>query len=112
MSEEREFWGIEHVPKPLKGNPLMSVPFLAPDGKRRWAYLVFDSEEEAKRFARDEYQPATDDIGDSTLQELLKNIRKIEPNEIPPNHDVSHNGDRDKRVKWSELTGDDAPPMA
>jgi hypothetical protein len=46
------------------------------------------------------------------LQELLKNIRKIEPNEIPQDHDVLLNGDKDKRVKWSELTGDDARPEA
>jgi hypothetical protein len=84
MSDEREFWGIEWVPKPLKGNPLMSVPFPAPDGKRRWAYLVFDSRKKAEKFARDEYQRGSDDIGGSTLQELLDNIRKIEPNEIPP----------------------------
>jgi hypothetical protein len=45
------------------------------------------------------------------LEQLLNNIRKIEPNEIPPNHDVSLNGG-DVPVKWSELTGDDAPPVA
>jgi hypothetical protein len=44
------------------------------------------------------------------LEELLNNIRKIEPNEIPPDHDVSLNAD--KPVKWSELAGDDAPPVA
>jgi hypothetical protein len=41
---------------------------------------------------------------------LLNNIRRIEPNEIPPDHDVLLNGD--VSVKWSELTGDDAPPVA
>ena len=46
----------------------------------------------------------------STLEELLNNIRKIEPDEILPNHDVSLNGD--KSLKWSELTGDDTPPVA
>ena len=98
MSEEREFWVIENVPRRLKGDPLLSA---------RSAYPVFESREEAERFAR-----GNPDIVGSTLQELLKNIRKIEPNEIPPDHDVFLNGDKDKRVKWSELTGDDAPPVA
>ena len=116
MSDEREFWGIEWVPKPLKGNPLMSVPFLAPDGKRRWAYLVFDSRAKAERSASDAYHQGTDDIlgsnfSISALEQLLDNIRKIEPNEIPSDQDVLLNGD-DKPVKWSELTGDDARPEA
>jgi hypothetical protein len=107
MSEEREFWGIEKVPKPLKGNPLLSASSTTPDGERSRVYRVFDSREKAERFARDAYQRDTGDIGGSTLQELLDNIRKIEPNEIPPDHYVLVNGD--KPVKWSELTGDDAP---
>jgi hypothetical protein len=107
MSEEREFWGIEYVPKPLTGNPLMSAPSTTPDRERSRVYPVFDSREKAEKFARDAYQRGTGDIGGSTLQELLNNIRKIEPNEIPPDHDVLLNGD--KRVKWSELMGDDAP---
>ena len=108
MSEEREFWGIENVPKPLTGNPLLWVPFTVPDGERRRAYLVFDSRAEAERYASDAYHQGTGDIlgsnfSVSTLQELLNNIRKIEPNEIPPDHDVSFN--REVPVKWSELTG-------
>jgi hypothetical protein len=102
MSEEREFWGIEKVPKPLKGNPLLSAPSTTPDGERSRVYPVFDSREKAERFAS-----GTTDIVGSTLQELLDNIRKIEPNEILPDHYVLLNGD--KPVKWSELTGDDAP---
>ena len=46
----------------------------------------------------------------SALEQLLENIRKIEPNEIRSDHDVSFNGD--VPVKWSELTGDDARPEA
>jgi hypothetical protein len=109
VSEERVFWGIENVPKPLMGNPLLSLAFTTPDRERRRAYLVFDSREEAERFAREAYQEGTGDIGGSTLHELLNNIRKIEPNEIPADQDVSLNGD--VPVKWSELTGDDAPPV-
>ena len=104
MSEEREFWGIENVPKPLTGNPLLSARSTAPDRERSRAYLVFDSREKAERFAREAYQQGTGDIGGSPLQELLNNIRKIEPKEIPPDHDVSFNSD--KPVKWSELTAD------
>jgi hypothetical protein len=107
MSEEREFWGIENVSKPLKVNPLLSARSTAPDRSR--AYLVFDSRGAMYTFASEAYQQGTGDIGGSTLQELLNNIRKIEPNEIPPDHDVLLNGD--KLVKWSELTGDDAPPV-
>jgi hypothetical protein len=107
MSEEREFWGIENVPKPLKGNALLSAPYTAPDRERRRFYPVFDSREKAVQFAREAYQRGAHDIGVSTLQELLNNIGTIEPNEIPPDHDVSLNGD--KPVKWSDLTGDDAP---
>ena len=95
MSEEREFWVIENVPKRRKGDPLLST---RSSPSERSAYPVFESREEAERFAR-----GNPDIVGSTLQELLKNIRKIEPNEIPPDHDVSFNGE--VPVKWSELTG-------
>ena len=105
MSEEREFWVIENVPKRLKGDPLLSARSTSPS--ERSAYPVFESREEAERFAR-----RNPNIVGSTLQELLKNIRKIEPNEIPQDHDVLLNGDKDKRVKWSELTGDNARPEA
>ena len=104
MSEEREFWVIENVPKRRKGDPLLSTRSSPSEPS---AYPVFESREEAERFAG-----RNPNIVGSTLQELLKNIRKIEPNEIPPDHDVLLNGDNDKRVKWSELTGDDARPEA
>ena len=104
MSEEREFWVIENVPKRRKGDPLLST---RSSPSERSAYPVFESRVEAQRFAG-----RNPNIGGSTLQELLKNIRKIEPNEIAQDHDVLLNGDNDKRVKWSELTGDDARPEA
>ena len=103
MTEEREFWGI-WTPRAWKYNPLLWGTGTSPERKPLRFYPVFDSREKAERFVR-----GTKDIGGSTLQELLNNIRKIEPNEIPPDHDVSLNGD--KPVKWSELTGDDAPPV-
>ena len=103
MTEEREFWGIG-TPRAWKYNPLLRGTGTSPERKPLRFYPVFDSREKAERFVR-----GTEDIGGSTLQELLNNIRKIEPNEIPPDHDVSLNGD--KPVKWSELTGDDAPPV-
>ena len=114
MSEEREFWGIEIVPKPRKGIPLLSARSTAPDRSR--AYFVFDSRAKPERFASDAYHQGTGGIlglnfSISALEQLLENIRKIEPNEIPPDHDVLLNGD-DKPVKWSELTGDDTPPVA
>jgi hypothetical protein len=105
MREEREFWVIENVPTRLmKGDdPLLSTRSTPSE---RSAYPVFESRVEAERFAG-----RNPNIVGSTLQELLKNIRKIEPNEIAQDHDVLLNGDKDKRVKWSELTGDDAPPV-
>ena len=104
VSEEREFWGFG-TPRAWDDNPLLPWTGTAPDRKPFRVYPVFDSREKAERFAR-----GNPDIVGSTLEELLNNIRKIEPNEIPPDHDVSLNGD--KPVKWSELTGDDAPPVA
>ena len=104
MSEEREFWGIG-TPRAWDDNPLLPGTRTAPERKPFRFYPVFDSREKAEKFAR-----GNANIVGSTLQELLKNIRKIEPNEIPPDHDVSLNGD--KPVKWSELTGDDARPEA
>jgi hypothetical protein len=104
MSEEREFWGIGR-PRAWKDNPLLGAPGTAPARKPFRFYPVFGSREKAERFAR-----GNADIVGHTLEELLNNIRKIEPNEIPPDHDVSLNGD--KPVKWSDLTGDDAPPVA
>jgi hypothetical protein len=105
VSEEREFWGIgKH--RAWKDNPLQGAPGTAPGRNKPFRfYPVFDSREKAERFAS-----SNPDIVGSMLEELLKNIRKIEPNEIPPNHDVSLNGD--VPVKWSELTGGDAPPVA
>jgi hypothetical protein len=107
MSEERVFWGIEKVPKPLKGNPFLSVPFTAPDGERSRAYPVFDSREKAATYVREAYARSEHDIVRFALQDILDSIRKIEPNEILSDDDVLLNGD--KPVKWSELTGDDAP---
>jgi hypothetical protein len=109
LSEEREFWGIG-TPSAWDDNPLLPGTGTAPDRKPFRVYPVFDSWETAERFAREAYQQGTGDIGGSALQQMLDNIRKIEPNEIPPDHDVSLNGD--KPVKWSELTGDDTPPVA
>jgi len=116
MSEEREFWGIELVPKPREGNPLLSARSTAPDRSQAYLVYVFDSREEAERFASEAYHQGTGDIlgpnfSISALEQLLKNIRKIEPNEIPQDHDVLLNGD-DTPVKWSELAGKDAPPVA
>jgi hypothetical protein len=104
MSEEREFWGFG-TPRAWEGNPLLRGTGTAPERKPFRYYPVFDSREKAERFAR-----GNADIVGSTLQELLDNIRKIEPNEISLDHDVLLNGD--KPVKWSDLTGDDAPPVA
>jgi hypothetical protein len=90
--------------------PLLPWTGTAPDRRPFRVYPVFDSREKAERFARRAYQQDTGDIGGSALEQLLNNIRRIEPNETPPDHDVSLNGD--VPVKWSELTGDDAPPVA
>ena len=109
MSEEREFWGIG-TPGAWQGNPLLTWYGNVPNRKRFRFYPVFDSSEKAERFAREASRGGTGDIGGSALQQMLDNIRRIEPNEIPPDHDVSLNGD--KPVKWSELTGGDAPPVA
>jgi len=112
MSEEREFWGIG-TPRAWEDNPLLLWTGTAPDRKPFRLYPVFDSREKAEKFAREAYERGTGDIEDtegSALRDTLDSIRKIEPNEIPPDHDVSFNGD--KPVKWSELTGDDAPPVA
>jgi hypothetical protein len=109
MSEEREFWGIG-TPRAWDDDPLLPWYGTVPDRKRFRFYPVFDSWEKAERFAREAYQGGTGDIGGAALQQLLDNIRRIEPNEIPPDYDVSLNGD--VPVKWSELTGDDAPPVA
>jgi hypothetical protein len=100
MSEEREFWGIENVPKSLKGNPFLSA--------RSRAY-VFDSREKAETFVKEAYARSEHDIVRVPLQDILGSIRKIEPNEILPGDDVWFNGD--VSVKWSKLTGDDAPPV-
>jgi hypothetical protein len=105
MSEEREFWGIGKPSAWGEDNPLLRGTGTALDRKPFRFYPVFDSREKAERFAR-----GNPNIVGSTLQKLVKNIRKIEPNEIRPDHDVLLNGD--KPVKWSELTGDDAPPVA
>ena len=107
MSEEREFWGIENVPKSLKGNPFLSARTTAPD--RSWANLVFDSKEKAETYVKEAYARSEHDIVRVPLQDILASIRKIEPNEIAQDHDVLLNGD--KAVKWSDLTGDDAPPV-
>ena len=103
MSEEREFWGIENVPKSLKGNPFLSAHSRA---------YVFDSREKAETFVKEAYARGEHDIVRVPLQDILDKIRKIEPNEIPSDQDVLLNGDLDKPVKWSELTGDDTPPVA
>ena len=108
VSEEREFWGFG-TPRAWDDNPLLPWTGTAPDRKPFRVYPVFDSREKAERFVRRAYQQDTGDIGGSALEQLLNNIRKIEPDEIPPDHDVSLNGD--VPVKWSELTGDDAPPV-
>jgi hypothetical protein len=109
MSEEREFWGIG-TPRAWDDNPLLPGTRTAPERKPFRFYPVFDSSEKAERFAREASRGGTGDIGGSALQQMLDNIRRIEPNEIPPDHDVSLNGD--KPVKWSELTGGDTPPVA
>jgi hypothetical protein len=109
VSEEREFWGFG-TPGTWDDNPLLPGTDTAPDRKPFRFYPVFDSWEKAERFAREASRGDTGDIGGSALEQLLNNIRRIEPNEIPPDHDVSLNGE--KPVKWSELTGGDTPPVA
>ena len=104
MSEEREFWGIGTPGAWGEDNPLLLGTGTAPGRKPFRFYRVFDFREKADRFAR-----GNADIVGSTLDEVLKKIRKIEPNEIAPDDNVLLNGD--KAVKWSELTGDDAPPV-
>ena len=108
MSEEREFWGIG-TPGAWEDNPLLTWYGNVPDRKRFPFYPVFDSKEKAETFAQEAYQRGSGHIGGSALQDILDSIRKIEPNEISPDDDVSFNSD--VPVKWSELTGDDAPPV-
>ena len=105
MSEEREFWGIGTPRAWGEGNPLLRGTGTAPERKPFRFYPVFDSREKAEKFAR-----GNANIVGSTLQELLNNIRKIEPHEISADCDVLLNGY--KPVNWSELTGDDASPVA
>jgi hypothetical protein len=109
VSEEREFWGFG-TPGTWDDNPLLPGTGTAPERKPFRFYPVFDSSEKAERFAREASRGGTGDIGGSALQQMLDNIRRIEPDEIPPDQDVSLNGD--KPVKWSELTGGDTPPVA
>jgi hypothetical protein len=109
VSEEREFWGFG-TPGTWDDNPLLPGTGTSPERKPFRFYPVFDSSEKAERFAREASRGGTGDIGGSALQQMLDNIRRIEPNEIPPDHDVLLNGV--VPAKWSELTGDDAPPVA
>ena len=108
MSEEREFWGIG-TPGAWEGDPLLTWYGNVPDRKRFRFYPVFDSKEKAETFVREAYARSEHDIVRFALHNILDSIRKIEPNEIRPDRDVSFNGD--VPVKWSELTSDDAPPV-
>jgi hypothetical protein len=101
MSEEREFWGI-WTPR---GRGLLKWRLRAPGSKALPLYPVFSSKEKAEEFVKAAYAHGTgnSDIGSSALLDLLKNIRKIELEEIPQEHYVL--SDRVGFVKWSELLG-------
>ena len=105
MSEERELWGVG-TPRALRGNPLLPWRLSAPDGEVIPVYPVFSSKEKAEEFAKDAFARGTgdNDIGSPALLDLIENIRKIEPDEIPAQHYVM--SDREGFVKWSELLGD------
>src|SRR5215207_11411094 len=81
MSEEREFWGI-WTPR---GRGLLKWRLRAPGSKALPLYPVFSSKEKAEEFVKAAYAHGTgnSDIGSSALLDLLGNIRKLDPDEIP-----------------------------
>src|SRR5215216_375577 len=102
MSEEREFWGI-WTPS---GRGLLKWRLRAPSSKVLPLYPVFSSKEKAEEFVKVAYAWGTGsnrDIASRALLDLLGNIRKIELDEIPPEHYVL--SDHAGFVKWSELLG-------
>jgi hypothetical protein len=102
MSEVTEFWGI-WTPR---GSGLLKWRLRAPGSKAIPLYPVFSSKEKAEEFVKAAYAHGTgnSDIGSPALLDLLGNIRKLDPDEIPSVHYVL--SDRAGFVKWSERLGD------
>ena len=101
MSEVRELWGI-WTPR---GRGLLKWRLRAPASKALPLYPVFSSKEKAEEFVKVAYAWGTgnSDIASRALLDLLGNIRKLDPDEIPSVHYVL--SDRAGIVKWSELLG-------
>jgi hypothetical protein len=105
MSEVREFWGL--AVRGYRGGYPASVlregwSLSAPDSKAIPLYPVFSSKEKAQEFANEVFARGNNsDIGSHARLDLLEHIRRIDPDEIPPEHYVV--SDREGLVKWREI---------